>query len=144
MATAQTYEFKTEARQLLDLMIHSVYSHREIFLRELISNASDALDKLRFEALTKDALRGLTEDLHIRLEPDKEKNTLTVHDNGVGMNRDELVEYLGTIARSGTKEFLRLAQEAKDKALPPELIGQFHQRPVQPHRLKVRGAEIFR
>lgn len=125
MSTAQTYEFKTEARQLLDLMIHSVYSHREIFLRELISNASDALDKLRFEALTKDALRGLTEDLHIRIEPDKEKNTLTIHDTGVGMNRDELVEYLGTIARSGTKEFLRLAQEAKDKALPPELIGQF-------------------
>lgn len=121
-----TYEFKTEARQLLDLMIHSVYSHKEIFLRELVSNASDALDKLRFSSLTNEALRSTTDDLHIRITPDEKSRTLTIADNGIGMNRDEIVEYIGTIAKSGTGEFsemLKKATEKKESA--PELIGQF-------------------
>ena len=126
MGKTTTHKFKTEARQLLDLMIHSVYSHKEIFLRELISNSSDALDKLRFESLTNEKLRDLTEDLHIRLSPDKEAKTLTVTDNGIGMSKDEIIEYIGTIAKSGTGEFaelLKKAQEQKESA--PELIGQF-------------------
>ncbi len=124
-AETTTFEFKTETRQLLDLMIHSVYSHKEIFLRELISNASDALDKLRFAALTRDDLRGLTEDLHIRIEADREKHTLCISDNGIGMSRDEVVEFIGTIARSGTRDYAKLLQEAKDKEFNAELIGQF-------------------
>src|SRR5262245_41509001 len=110
-ATVETHEFQAEARQLLDLMIHSVYSHKEIFLRELISNASDALDKLRFEALTRPELTAFTDDLHIRLEPDAEARTLTILDNGIGMNREEIIEYIGTIARSGTREFLSNVKE---------------------------------
>ena len=126
MSNQTTYEFKTEAKQLLNLMINSVYSQKEIFLRELISNASDALDKLRFASLTDENLRKLTDDLYIRLTPDKEKNTLTIYDNGIGMNHDDLVNYIGTIAKSGTSEFtemLKKANEAKESA--PELIGQF-------------------
>src|ERR1700690_1752280 len=106
--TVQQKEFKTEVKQLLDLMIHSVYSHKEIFLRELISNASDALDKLRFEALTSEHLAGLLTDPHIRIETDKAARTLTVSDNGIGMNRDEVIRYIGTIAKSGTTEYLKL------------------------------------
>ena len=125
-ATIETFEFQTEARQLLDLMIHSVYSHKEIFLRELISNASDALDKLRYEAVTNQDLAQFTQDLHIRVEPDEAARTLTIHDNGIGMSREEIIQYIGTIAKSGTKEFLKLAREAKAaKELSPELIGQF-------------------
>ncbi|HOR28284.1 MAG: Chaperone protein HtpG [candidate division BRC1 bacterium ADurb.BinA292] len=124
-ATAETFQFQTEARQLLDLMIHSVYSHKEIFLRELVSNASDALDKLRFEALTNESLKPLTHDLHIRLEPNATERTLTIHDNGIGMNRDELIRYIGTIARSGTAETMRLLREAQQEGLSAELIGQF-------------------
>ncbi|MBP5468803.1 MAG: ATP-binding protein, partial [Candidatus Riflebacteria bacterium] len=126
MSNPTTYEFKTEAKQLLNLMINSVYSQKEIFLRELISNASDALDKLRFASLTDENLRKLTDDLYIRLTPDSEKHTLTIYDNGIGMNHDEIINYIGTIAKSGTGEFaemLRKANEAKEKA--PELIGQF-------------------
>lgn len=119
------FEFKAEAKQILDLMINSVYSHKEIFLRELISNASDALDKLRFQALTNDKLRPLTEDLHIRITPDPEERTLSVTDNGIGMNREELIEYIGTIAKSGTKDFAKALMEAKDKKSAPEFIGQF-------------------
>lgn len=126
MSAETTFEFKTEAKQLLDLMIHSVYSHREIFLRELISNASDALDKLRFEALTRDELRKFTTDQHIRLEVNAKDRTLTISDNGIGMNKDDLVNFLGTIAKSGTRDFLKTVKEAKDKAAGlPELIGQF-------------------
>ncbi len=125
MSATETFEFQTEARQLLDLMIHSVYSHREIFLRELISNSSDALDKLRFEAVENDSLTEFAQDLHIRLEADKEKRLLHVSDNGVGMSRDEIQEYIGTIARSGTQEFLKAVQDAKGKDMPPEMIGQF-------------------
>ena len=121
-----TYEFKTEAKQLLNLMINSVYSQKEIFLRELISNASDALDKLRFASLTDENLRKLTDDLYIRLTPNTENNTLTIFDNGIGMNKDDLINYIGTIAKSGTSEFaemLKKANEAKESS--PELIGQF-------------------
>ena len=120
----ERHEFQAEVKQLLDLMIHSLYSHKDIFLRELISNASDALDRLRFENLTHREWLPAT-DLEIRLEVEKRPRTLTVHDNGIGMTKDELVQNLGTIARSGTQEFLQLLKERKDQGLPPELIGQF-------------------
>ncbi|MDD3376853.1 MAG: ATP-binding protein, partial [Candidatus Riflebacteria bacterium] len=121
-----THEFKTEARQLLDLMIHSVYSQKEIFLRELISNASDALDKLKFEALTNDTYSSLTDDLHIRISPDTTAQTITISDNGIGMTHNEIVDYIGTIAKSGTGEFIKGLNEAKDKkGMSSDLIGQF-------------------
>ena len=122
--TAERHEFQTEVRQLLDLMVHSLYSHKDIFLRELISNASDALDKVRFEALTRPELAPAGE-LEIRLETDGTARTLTVHDNGIGMSREEVVQNIGTIARSGTKEFLTALRESQGQAVPPELIGQF-------------------
>ena len=117
-------EFKTEVKELLDLMIHSLYSHKEIFLRELISNASDAIDKARFESLTNKDILENTGPWKIKIIDDKAAGTLTVSDNGIGMTRDEVVAELGTIAHSGTKDFLRALQskELKDK---PELIGQF-------------------
>jgi molecular chaperone HtpG len=119
----ETLGFQTEVRQLLKLMIHSLYSNKEIFLRELISNASDAADKLRFEALAKPDLLGDDADLAIRIHLDKDKRELSVSDNGIGMSRDELVDNLGTIARSGTAEFLeRMTGEAQHDA---HLIGQF-------------------
>jgi molecular chaperone HtpG len=121
--TTERHEFQTEVRELLDLMIHSLYSHKDIFLRELISNASDALDKLRFEALSRPELTPQGE-LEIRLEADKDARTLSVHDNGIGMSRDEIVANIGTIARSGTREFLKAVRERKAEAAP-ELIGQF-------------------
>ncbi|MDO9507868.1 MAG: molecular chaperone HtpG [Thermovirgaceae bacterium] len=121
----QTFTFQAEARQLLDLMIHSVYSNPDIFLRELVSNASDALDKLRFEALTNESLSGLTGDLHIQIATVPADRTLAISDNGIGMNRDELVEFIGTIARSGTKEYVKLLREKGSGSLPEELIGQF-------------------
>ncbi len=124
--TTTTHEFKTEARQLLDLMINSVYSQKEIFLRELISNASDAIDKLKFEALTNDKLRDLTEDLYIRVAPDAEGKTITISDNGIGMSKDDINNFIGTIAKSGTSEFIKKINEAKEKSnIAPELIGQF-------------------
>ncbi|MDH3350274.1 MAG: ATP-binding protein, partial [Gammaproteobacteria bacterium] len=119
----ETLGFQTEVRQLLQLMIHSLYSNKEIFLRELISNASDAADKLRFEALATPDLLSEDPDLRIRIESDKEQNTITVIDNGIGMSRDELVEHLGTIARSGTAEFLQ--QMTGDQKKDAQLIGQF-------------------
>ncbi len=118
----ERHEFQAEVRELLDLMIHSLYSHKDIFLRELLSNASDALDKLRFEALSRPELAA--GELGITLEADASARTLAVHDNGIGMSRQEVVESLGTIARSGTREFLRAIREAK-AAGAPELIGQF-------------------
>ena len=119
----QTLGFQTEIRQLLDLMIHSLYSNREIFLRELISNASDASDKLRFMAIDDDALYEGDSDLHIDIEADKVARTLRITDNGVGMSRDEAISNLGTIAKSGTKEFFgRLTGDAKSDS---NLIGQF-------------------
>jgi molecular chaperone HtpG len=119
----ERHEFQTEVRELLDLMIHSLYSHKDIFLRELISNASDALDKVRFEALSRPELTPMGE-LEVRLEVDADARTLSVSDNGIGMTRDEVVQNIGTIARSGTREFLRTVREAK-AATAPELIGQF-------------------
>ena len=122
--TANKHQFKAEVNKILDLMIHSLYSHKEIFLRELISNASDAIDKARYSALTDKSLLEGGEDWKIELIPDKAAGTLTVRDNGIGMTRDEAVEALGTIAHSGTKEFMKLleSREVKDN---PELIGQF-------------------
>lgn len=121
---AKRYEFQAEVKQLLDLMVHSLYSDKDIFLRELISNSSDALDKLRFEQLTRPDLRA-SEELHIRIEVDADKRTLSVIDNGVGMTQDEVIKNIGTIAKSGTKEFLAAVKESQKKDLPPELIGQF-------------------
>jgi len=120
-----TYKFQTEARQMLDLMIHSVYSNRDIFLRELISNGSDALDKLRLQSLTDHDLLPLVKDLHIRIETDSEKHILTVSDNGIGMDRDEIREFIGTIARSGTREYLDILKGSGDSPAAEELIGQF-------------------
>ena len=118
----QTLGFQTEVRQLLKLMIHSLYSNKEIFLRELISNASDAADKLRFEALADPALLG-EDELAVRIELDKERRQLSVADNGIGMSRDELIDNLGTIARSGTAEFL--GKMTGDQKHDAQLIGQF-------------------
>nr|HPI99228.1 ATP-binding protein [Synergistales bacterium] len=120
-----TYKFQTEARQILDLMIHSVYSNKDIFLRELVSNASDALDKLRLKALTDQELDPLVKDLHIRIEKDENNHTLTVIDNGIGMDRDEIRQFIGTIARSGTREYLEMVSEMRDRPATEELIGQF-------------------
>jgi molecular chaperone HtpG len=122
--STQKLDFKTEVKQLLDLMIHSLYSHKEIAIRELISNASDAIDKLRYESLTNSDLIEGKVDWKIKLIPDKKARTLTIRDNGIGMTHDEIIEALGTIAHSGTKEFLSSLKE-KDIADNPELIGQF-------------------
>ncbi|WP_044371969.1 molecular chaperone HtpG [Streptomyces noursei] len=123
--STETFEFQVEARQLLQLMIHSIYSNKDVFLRELVSNASDALDKLRLAALRDEALDADVSDLHIELEIDKDARTLTVRDNGIGMSYDEVGQLIGTIANSGTAEFLRELKEAKDAAGAEGLIGQF-------------------
>jgi molecular chaperone HtpG len=119
----ETLGFQTEVKQLLHLMIHSLYSNREIFLRELISNASDACDKLRFESLHNAALMEGGENLQIRIGYDKDARTLTIADNGIGMNRDEVITNLGTIAKSGTREFF--SQLSGDQQKDAHLIGQF-------------------
>jgi len=119
----QTLGFQTEVKQLLHLMIHSLYSNKEIFLRELISNASDAADKLRFEALAKPELFENDSTLKIRISFDKDTKTLTIEDNGIGMSRDEVISHLGTIAKSGTSEFLNSL--SGDKKKDAQLIGQF-------------------
>lgn len=121
---AETLEFQAEAQQLLQLMVHSIYSNKDVFLRELIANASDALDKLRLEAFRDKDLEVDTSDLHIAIEVDREQRTLTVRDNGIGMSRDDVVSLIGTIAKSGTGELLRKLKEASDAAAN-ELIGQF-------------------
>lgn len=121
--TKETLSFQTEVKQLLDLMIHSLYSNKEIFLRELISNASDAADKLRFEATTDDALFEGDSDLNVFIGIDKDARTITIRDNGIGMNRDEVIENIGTIARSGTKEFF--SSLSGDQEKDAHLIGQF-------------------
>ncbi|NLV43467.1 MAG: molecular chaperone HtpG [Candidatus Hydrogenedentes bacterium] len=121
---SETYKFKTEARQVLDLMIHSVYSNKDIFLRELISNSSDALDKRRFESVKAPELASAGEAaIHIAF--DAKARTLSVSDNGIGMSRDEVKNFIGTIARSGAQEFMKALRESKDAAGLPELIGQF-------------------
>jgi len=119
----ETMNFQTEVKQLLDLMIHSLYSNKEIFLRELISNASDAADKLRFEATTDDALFEGDSDLHVFVDFDKDAKTITIRDNGIGMNHEEVIEHIGTIAKSGTKEFF--GQLSGDEEKDAHLIGQF-------------------
>lgn len=126
----EKYEFQAEVREVLNLMIHSLYSNREIFLRELISNASDASDKLRFEALSNADLMGGDAELRIQIEVDEDASTVTIRDNGIGMTRDEVVENIGTIARSGTKKFMESLASQKDKkghkgGDAANLIGQF-------------------
>ncbi|MFT5233006.1 MAG: molecular chaperone HtpG [Candidatus Krumholzibacteriia bacterium] len=122
--SAETVEFKAEMNQLMDIIIHSLYSHKEVFLRELLSNAADALDKVRFEGLTDASLLDGDADLKIKLIVDEEKKTLTISDNGIGMSRTTIIDQLGTIAKSGTKEFLaKLKDSGADDA--PNLIGQF-------------------
>jgi molecular chaperone HtpG len=121
----ETLEFQSEARQLLQLMIHSIYSNKDTFLRELVSNASDALDKLRLESYRDKDLEADTSDLHIAIESDPAARTLTVRDNGIGMTRDEVVALIGTIAKSGTADFLAKLKEAKDAGASQDLIGQF-------------------
>jgi molecular chaperone HtpG len=123
--TSETFEFQVEARQLLQMMIHSIYSNKDVFLRELVSNASDALDKLRLEALTDDTLGADVSDLHIDIESDPAARTLTVRDNGIGMSREEVVALIGTIANSGTAAFLKDLRAAEDSATTEGLIGQF-------------------
>ncbi|AAU38303.1 molecular chaperone HtpG [Basfia succiniciproducens] len=123
MSNKETCGFQTEVKQLLQLMIHSLYSNKEIFLRELISNASDAADKLRFKALSAPELYEGDGDLKVRISFDDKKGTLTVSDNGIGMTREQAVDHLGTIAKSGTKEFLSAL--GNDQAKDSQLIGQF-------------------
>lgn len=124
-AQTETFQFQAEARQVLELMIHSLYTNKEIFLRELISNASDALDRLRFEALQNPELLGPDDRLEIIIETDPTARTLTVHDNGIGMSRDEVIANIGTIAKSGTRELLSSLKESKSSDILTSLIGQF-------------------
>ena len=123
MGKSKTKSFQTETKQLLQLMIHSLYSNKEIFLRELISNASDALDKLRFKSISSSKLASLSDDLKIKVIVDEENKTLTISDNGIGMSEEEIIENIGTIARSGTAEFL--GKLTGDKKKDSNLIGQF-------------------
>src|SRR5690348_11472055 len=121
--TPETRRFEAEVAQVLNLVTHSLYSHKEIFLRELVSNASDACHKLRFAAIGEPALLADDAELRIELEYDKDARTLTVRDNGIGMTRDEVVDNIGTIARSGTRKFLEsLSGDARKDT---QLIGQF-------------------
>jgi molecular chaperone HtpG len=121
----ETLEFQSEARQLLQLMIHSIYSNKDVFLRELVSNASDALDKVRLETYRDKELDADVSDLHVEISTDRAARTLTVRDNGIGMSRDEVVSLIGTIAKSGTAELLAKLRETKDAAASADLIGQF-------------------
>src|SRR5215471_705136 len=122
-STPETLSFQAEVKQLLHLMVHSLYGNKEIFLRELVSNASDAVDKLRFEAITDAALFEDDHDVRIRVIADAAARTITISDNGIGMSRQEVIEQIGTIARSGTREFFQ--QLAADRAKDANLIGQF-------------------
>jgi molecular chaperone HtpG len=121
----QEFQFQAETRQLLDLMIHSLYTNKEIFLRELISNASDALDRLRFEALTNPTLLDGEDRYEIRLESDKDQRTLTISDTGIGMSREEVMANIGTIAKSGTRELREKLKEGESSQVLAEFIGQF-------------------
>ena len=124
-ANVETFQFQAEARQVLDLMIHSLYTNKEIFLRELISNASDATDRLRFEALSNPELIATDDRLEILIETDPKARTVTVHDNGIGMSRQEVIANIGTIAKSGTRELLQTLKESKSSDIATSLIGQF-------------------
>ena len=120
---SEQYEFKAEIKKLLDIIIHSLYTHKEIFLRELISNASDALDKARFEQSRSTEMAGADAELAITITTDAEGKRLTITDSGIGMDKDEVVDNIGTIAHSGSAEFLR--KVAEDQAQPDNIIGQF-------------------
>ena len=120
--TSETFEFQTEARQLLDLIIHSIYSNKDIFLRELISNASDAMDKRRFEAVQNPDLLEEDTELRILIDRDPAERTLTIHDNGIGMARDEVVDLIGTLAKSGTLE-CRAGLKESHVAASPDVRG---------------------
>ncbi|KAJ6312419.1 hypothetical protein OIU77_014030 [Salix suchowensis] len=123
--SGEKFEYQAEVSRLLDLIVHSLYSHKEVFLRELVSNASDALDKLRFLSVTEPSLLGDAGDLEIRIRSDLDNGTITVTDTGIGMTKEELVDCLGTIAQSGTSKFLKALKENKDAGADNGLIGQF-------------------
>ncbi|CAK7326431.1 unnamed protein product [Dovyalis caffra] len=123
--SGEKFEYQAEVSRLLDLIVHSLYSHKEVFLRELVSNASDALDKLRFLSVTEPSLLGDAGDLEIRIKPDPDNGTITITDTGIGMTKEELVDCLGTIAQSGTSKFLQALKENKDVGADNGLIGQF-------------------
>ena len=123
--STENHKFGAEVSKVLKLMIHSLYTNKDIFLRELVSNASDACDKLRYEALTRSELLSGDSDLKIRVSADKDKRIITIIDNGIGMSHDELIANLGTIARSGTTAFLEQLVANKDKKADVNLIGQF-------------------
>ncbi|CAM8881397.1 unnamed protein product [Rhodiola kirilowii] len=124
-ATGEKFEYQAEVSRLMDLIVHSLYSHKEVFLRELVSNASDALDKLRFLSVTEPSLLGDTGSLEIRIKPDPDNGTITITDTGIGMTKEELIDCLGTIAQSGTSKFLKALKENKDLGADNGLIGQF-------------------
>ncbi|KAL5828563.1 hypothetical protein ACOSQ3_018031 [Xanthoceras sorbifolium] len=123
--SGEKFEYQAEVSRLLDLIVHSLYSHKEVFLRELVSNASDALDKLRFLSVTEPSLLGDAGELQINIKPDPDNGTITVTDTGIGMTKEELVDCLGTIAQSGTSKFLKALKENKDLGADNGLIGQF-------------------
>ncbi|MDC3345600.1 ATP-binding protein, partial [Candidatus Pseudothioglobus singularis] len=123
MSQKQTHEFQTEVSQLLHLMIHSLYSNKEIFLRELVSNASDAIDKLKFESLSNESLLEGKEESSIHIDIDKDAGTISIRDNGIGMTQDEVMENIGTIANSGTRKYLESLD--KNQTQDSNLIGQF-------------------
>nr|QBA88869.1 heat shock protein 90-5 [Haloxylon ammodendron] len=124
-ASGEKFEYQAEVSRLLDLIVHSLYSHKEVFLRELVSNASDALDKLRFSSVTDPSLLGEAGDLEIRIKPDPDNGTITIRDTGIGMTKEELIDCLGTIAQSGTSKFLKALKENQDLGADNGLIGQF-------------------
>ncbi|KAE8699045.1 DNA-directed RNA polymerase 1B [Hibiscus syriacus] len=125
VTSGETFEYQAEVSRLLDLIVHSLYSHKEVFLRELVSNASDALDKLRFLSVTEPSLLGDAGELEIRIKTDPDNGAITITDTGIGMTKDELVDCLGTIAQSGTSKFLKALKENKDLGADNGLIGQF-------------------
>ena len=124
-SNVETFQFQAEARQVLELMIHSLYTNKEIFIRELISNASDAIDRLRFEALSNPELIGEDDRYEILIESDPKAKTLTIHDNGIGMSREEVITHIGTIAKSGTRDLLEKMKESKSPDTAASMIGQF-------------------
>ncbi|XP_030484972.2 heat shock protein 90-5, chloroplastic [Cannabis sativa] len=121
----EKFEYQAEVSRLMDLIVHSLYSHKEVFLRELVSNASDALDKLRFLSVTEPSLLGEAGDLEIRIKPDPDNGTITITDTGIGMTKEELIDCLGTIAQSGTSKFLKALKENQEHGADNSLIGQF-------------------
>src|SRR4051795_12481354 len=144
MTAKETLGFQAEVKQLLHLMIHSLYSNKEIFLRELISNASDAADKFRFEALANNALYESDPELKVRISVDKAARTITVSDNGIGMSRDEGIQNIGTIAKSGTREFFQSltgeqAKDARRQGRPVHAVLRCVGRPVARGRERPAG-----